>query len=69
MNIWLEFDSVTIAPDLNESTTKALGNIRKYKSGNAKNEAVLNKFEEELRLYYTAVSRAKYELHNAKHLN
>jgi len=65
----LEFDSVTIAPDLNESVTKALANIRKYKKSGSDNIKVLNRFEEELRLYYVAISRTMYELHNAKHLD
>jgi len=65
----LEFDEVMIAPDLNEAVTKALANIRKYTEDGVKNEKLLNKYEEELRLYYTAVSRTKYELHNAIYLD
>lgn len=64
----LEFDSVTLAPDINAAVQKALGKIREFSAKGLTNKAVLNKYNEELRLYYTACSRAMYELHNAKYL-
>jgi len=57
LNIWLEWDSVTIAPDLHTSTLKALRTLSRDKH----NEEALA----ELRLYYVATSRAKFELEGA----
>lgn len=61
----LEFSSVTIADDLNESVNEALGDLARLKEGSYRYESVLNKLEEELRLYYVATSRAMVELNNA----
>lgn len=60
----LEWDSVEIAPDLNEATTKALVGIAKAKL--SKDRKTANLLEEELRLYYVGCSRARVELLNAK---
>jgi len=62
----LEFSAVEIAPDLNESTSKALYELKLIKIENAAQRNIqLNKLEEELRLYYVACSRAMIELTNA----
>lgn len=54
----LEFSSVTISKDLNESTKDAISKLHVTKAG----RQVL---EEELRLYYVACSRAMVELNGA----
>ena len=62
----LEWDQVEIAPDLNDAVTTALVKIAKAKM--SRDKKVIDLLQEELRLYYVAVSRCKLNLLNAKHL-
>ena len=65
----LEFDSVTIAPDLVYSTEKAIDEIRMLEESNPYDAAeLIIKLEEELLLTYVACSRAKVELLGATFL-
>lgn len=62
----LEFSEVEIAPDLNESTNKAIYDLQLIRLENsARRDRRMNKIEEELRLYYVACSRAMLKLTNA----
>ena len=68
----LEFSEVEIAPDLNqkvEDTLSKLEEAKGYSSADPKLLAeMLNSLNEELRLYYVAVTRAMVSLVNAEHL-
>ena len=63
----LEYDSVTIAPDLNKAIDDIISNIKSCKRVNK--EYVLSDLERmELNLYYVACSRTRKEIINAQHL-
>jgi len=66
----LEFSSVEIAPDLNDSVSDALYEIKKetiiYDEDHS--PAIIELLREELRLYYVSCSRSMIELINATHL-
>ena len=66
----LEFSSVEIAPDLNESVSKAMYDIRKamIEFEGEERKVVVEALREELRLYYVSCSRSMIELINASHL-
>ena len=61
----MEWDSVTIAPDLNDITQQTLDFIRDQPH---MLEDLPQEHIDTLNLYYVAVSRCKKELHNAIHL-
>lgn len=70
----LEFCSVEIAPDFNDTVDKALRELRKLHKKqklfglSIADEKQLKIFEEELRLYYVGTTRGMVELINAKHI-
>ena len=68
----LEFSSVEIAPDFNDTVKKAIYELKKLETkhlrfGLTNTDVTKQKqYEEELRLYYVGVTRAMVELINAK---
>lgn len=61
----LEFDEVTLAPDINDAVIEAI-NLITY-SGKTY-ETLPIEHQSELNLYYVACTRARYRLNDAAHL-
>lgn len=68
MNIRLEWDAVTLAPDMATSVAKAIKAIRGMKKDTRDNTNAIVKQQEELLLAYVACSRAKVSLTGATFL-
>jgi hypothetical protein len=67
----LEWDSITILDDLNDSVSEAIhkANERADENNIPLSEAFTDDDRTTFRLYYVACSRCKYEIHNAMHLD